>query len=648
MSTLKQGPFSRVLLVKPTGSTGLAFALNPIPLGLESIAAYIRKDVEDVMIYDQFMEKRNSAGLARVLVNFRPDLVGFSLSATEHQSGAELMGVVKKYNPQLPIIAGGYHPSGGPEIVLNYSPADAVCIGEGEGVMRDLVAGMDWSEIPGIKYRDYSDGGEIVTNPTREFLPDLDAMPFPARELRKRRGYVYKNNLLLDRAFDQMEFGRGCHGKCTFCCEPYMSKGKQRYKSPARAMDEIRSIWDLHGHKPLRVLIGDPHILGQPRKVEELCDLLLAADLDITFQVMSRTDAIVKSPQVVEKMVRAGMISWELGVESPTQEDLDITQKHINLSTQNEGIAILRKLGAEALGTFVVGLPHHTKDFVKKFPAYAKEIGLAAAAFGVATPFPGTGYWDELNGQDLIFEEDWAKYDENHNVFYHPTMSTEEIEFLRNWCLARFWNLDAVLEQFRLDQVRVGKFRMPYKLPLFEFLNAVLKKLKFAVDAGAELSEDHDGDGYEGKAAKFTQHAEFMFDAWVDPHMADYFREHPMHEILDMRSFGKMFHGKRLEVVMEDRARKKCLFAMNVSINKEGIDTIDLSKKPMPGADFLLRVDLPRMFVDPILAPLPKLKKTLNVFSTGIASIKGIALMAKFALYGIKEGIAVRMHDGKK
>ena len=51
------------------------------------------------------------------------------------------------------------------------------------------------------------------------------------------------------------------------------------------------------------------------------------------------------------------MISWELGVESPTQEDLDVTLKHINLNTQNEGIAILRRLGAEALGTFVVWPP---------------------------------------------------------------------------------------------------------------------------------------------------------------------------------------------------------------------------------------------------------------------------------------------------
>ena len=68
------------------------------------------------MIYDEFMEKWNSEGFARVLSNFQPDLVGFSLSATEHQSGAHIMRTVKKYNPRVPIIAGGYHPTGGPKL----------------------------------------------------------------------------------------------------------------------------------------------------------------------------------------------------------------------------------------------------------------------------------------------------------------------------------------------------------------------------------------------------------------------------------------------------------------------------------------------------------------------------------------------------
>ncbi len=636
-----------MLLVKPTGSSGLAFALQPIPLGLESIAAYIKDKVNDVLIYDQFMEKGSSASFLRILSDFHPDLVGFSLSATEHNAAINLMNIVKKYNSDLPVICGGYHSSGAPNILLSNICCDAVCRGEGEPVMLDLVQGVEWEKIQGLSFRIKDSGEREIHNAPRDFLPDLDALPFPARELRQRRGYVYKNNLLVNRVFDQMEFGRGCYGKCTFCCEPYMSRGKQRYKSPERAMEEIRSIWNFHGQKPLRILIGDPHILGQPNKVERLCDLLLDADLDITFQVMSRTDSIVKHPDVVKKMILAGMISWELGVESPTQEDLDRTQKHISLSVQNEAIALLRKLGGESLGTFVVGLPNHTKEFVKQFPDYARQIGLSAAAFGIATPFPGTGYWDELQSQGLIFEQDWAKYDENHNVFHHPSMSPEDIEFLRNWCLGRFWNLDAVLEQLRLDQTRVGKFRTPYKISLIEFLLTVFNKLKFAVNASSELAEDGRRHN-ETKTFKWTQHASAMFDAWVDPRIEQYFQQHPMHEILDMRSFGKMLSGKHLQVVVEDRARKKCLFAMKISVSEEGIDVIRISKKPEPGSDFLLRADLNQLFLDPALPLKDQLKNGIKLLTKGTVQLKGIGTLLKLALFGIKEGLAFRFHDGHK
>ena len=213
---LYSGPFSRILLIKPSGTTGLAFALNPIPLGLESIAGNIRELVDDILIYDQLMDKEP---LQTILSWFKPDLVGVSMCATEHYTGGKLMQVIKKFDPKIPIIAGGFHPTGAPELVLKELDCDAVCRGEGEDLFRDLVQGKAWEDIEGLSYKVAHNGHEIVHNNDREFL-DLNLLSFPARDLRKRRGYQYKNTLLLDREYDMMEFGRGCYGKCTFCCEP--------------------------------------------------------------------------------------------------------------------------------------------------------------------------------------------------------------------------------------------------------------------------------------------------------------------------------------------------------------------------------------------------------------------------------------------
>ena len=634
MIALNSGPYSRILLVKPFGPSGLAFALNIIPLGLESIAAYVRDFVDDILIYDQFMDKDS---FYKVLSKFKPDIVGFSMSATEHKTGGALMKVVRKFDPKIPIIAGGFHPTGAPEIVLTSLECDAVCRGEGESLMKDIIIGKAWNLIDGLSYKN-SHG--IIHNKNREVIQDLDSLPFPARDLRKLRGYHYKHALIINREYDLIDFGRGCHGQCIFCCEPYFSRGIQRFRSPERAMEGIRELWDFHERKPLRILISDPHIMGQFRKVDRLSELLIEADLDITFQIMSRTETIVKQPSTVEKMIRAGMISWELGIESSTQNDLELTSKHIPLNVQSKAVDIIRKLGGETLGTFVIGLPNHTREAIKKFPIHARKIGVSSAAFGIAVPFPGTPFWDALHSKDLIFEQNWAKFDENNSVFFHDLLSPEDIESLRNWCMAKFWNLDSLFEQIRLGAKRVGKFRFTHKINIRDFILIVSKKLKFATKAGAELAEK----GQNTTKSNYLNYIMVMLDAWVDPRIEQYFLEYPIYNIIDMRQFGKLFGGKRLQVIVEDNQRNTCLFALMIVIGKEGISTIKITKNPSLNYDFLLRADLNTLYLDSDLPAFAKGRRILHILSNGDLKIKGLGTLLKMILYGIKEGISLRLN----
>ncbi|MHA1680579.1 MAG: B12-binding domain-containing radical SAM protein [Promethearchaeota archaeon] len=636
MEKIYSGPYRRVLLISPAGPSGLSFALHPIPLSIECIAAAIRDIVEDVMIYDQFVDKEP---LLLVLKEFKPDLVGVSMSATEHNSGGEAMKIVKNFDPRIPVIAGGYHPTGAPEIVLNELQCDAVCRGEGENVMRELVKGTNWKEIEGLSFRDHDNGQSLTHNPSQSIPVDLDALPFPARDLRRRRDYHYENKLLINREYDLMYFSRGCYGKCSFCCEPYFSGSKQRYRSPEKTMAEILDIWEFHGKKPLRVLISDPNIMAQPKKVEKLCDLLLEADLDVNFQVMTRTELVVKHPDIVEKMIRAGMISWELGIESPTQGDLDSTLKHIPLEKQEKAVGILSKLGAEVLGTYVIGLPEHTEEFVKTFPEHARKIGCSAAAFGIATPFPGSVYWDELESKGHIFEKNWAKFDENNCVIVHPIMSPSEIENLRSWCMGKFWNLDTVVEQIRRDHIRVGKFRHDTKTTLMDFFTMVGRKLLFAVSAGSELAEK----GLKSTKENYMGSLMSMFDAWADPRVEAYFTKYPMHEIIDMRQFGRLFKGKNIQVVLENPAKKTCVFAMFISINSKGINIIKVSKKPELNSDFLLRADYDVLYVPPNLSVKAQIKNIAGVFMKGKLRIKGWFFLFKLILYFAKEVLSSKL-----
>ena len=563
-----------------------------------------------------FKEKK---GILYFLNKFNPDICGITMSATEHFEGIKLLKNIKAFNPEIFCIVGGYHPVGIPEVLLNEG-FDAVCRTDGEIVMLDVVNGLPLHQIKGISYRDPQTNANIH-NPLPDRLPDLDSYPFPARSLRR---YTYQNLFLRDRVFDQMMSSRGCHGKCSFCCEPYMSGSKQRFRSPENIFKEIEEIYNYHQKKPLRILIGDPHFLANPKRVDRLCDLLLQAKFDITFQVMSRTEPIATNEKLIKKMVEAGMVSWEIGVESYRQSDLNQTGKAIKIETQEKAIQILNKYGAHAGGTFVIGLPQHTEQDILEIARYAKRIGLASAAFGIATPFPKTRFWEELEQENLIFEKDWTKFDENYNVFNHPTMSKEQIEGLRTKCMVLFWNLDTALNQIRLELIRPGRFRQQ-KPTMIDFFDTIARKMLFGVKAGSSLVEKKQSNQDQGcpqnalksnketGASKFYEMMDLAFDTWSDPRVKEYTQKHPLNTLLEIRKFTKFIGTQLIHIIVDDPITKTCRLSIAIKVNKEkqNIDFIDVSKRPYLDYTVLFRVNYNEASYNPSWSKKKILKKFL-------------------------------------
>ena len=130
-------PFKNILLVKPPGRRGLSFAMDIVPIGLEYIAAYIEDVVEEVHIVDMEKERRS---FQRLLDLYRPDLVGITLSATDHSEGLHLAEIAKKSG--IITVVGGYHPTGIPATTFDAAgnPIDPNYAGQLFGVGDFLVA----------------------------------------------------------------------------------------------------------------------------------------------------------------------------------------------------------------------------------------------------------------------------------------------------------------------------------------------------------------------------------------------------------------------------------------------------------------------------------------------------------------------------
>jgi hypothetical protein len=333
-------------------------------------------------------------------------------------------------------------------------------------------------------------------------------------------------------------------------------------------LEEILEIWNYHERKPVKVLFVDPNFMANPRRVDHLCDLLRESNLDMIFSALVRADSMANNPEIVKKMCEVGIISFEMGIESPKTEDLTSTNKGIDLSVHQTAIQLIRENGGNAAGTLIIGLPDHTEEDIRSFPEYAKKIGLTSAAFGIATPFPGTQFYAKLDKDGAIFETNWDNFDEMHSVYTTKHLSKEKIEALATFCLAKFWTLDTFIERAKVFQKRSKQ-----KTSLINFILERSRDSAFLINAGSEV-----------KQANFGPYIKIFLRAYADSSVEDYTRAEGIHHIFEMSRFLHILGPQKIQCTLrfEDemisfifRTTRKTVEYIKIINGREANSTID-------------------------------------------------------------------------
>ena len=203
---------------------------------------------------------RHTTGALSALIDFirafRPDAAGCGFMTFEASFAREIGLAVKKHFPEVLFMAGGIHPTINPGECLEY--ADIVCLGESEEALLEFAdnfdRGLGFREIRNIAFRD---DGNVVVNPLRPLIEDLDALPFP--EHLPRASYVCHNssivplNETLFRRYTRYDgkayniiSSRGCPFSCSYCCNSFLAKlydsKKIRKRSPENVVEELKQI----------------------------------------------------------------------------------------------------------------------------------------------------------------------------------------------------------------------------------------------------------------------------------------------------------------------------------------------------------------------------------------------------------------------
>ncbi len=415
----------RILLINPpqTFYPGSDLPAGNLPLGLMYIAAVLQKANYKVEILDAFMAGDDfqengetvTFGLsfdkiAQEIRARKPDIVGIAGPFTSQMDNSiKTSNVVKEVNPQILTVIGGPHVTLVPKDFLEETKTvDIAVAGEGEYTLLEIAQYFEGqkqlSAIKGIAYRQ---NGKVVVNERRQFIDNLDELPYPAYELVAMEQYLSPQKIgyrsFQNRAISMIT-SRGCPFNCCFCAvHLHMGQGF-RANSADYVLDHIRHVVDKY--KVKNIFFEDDNLTLDLKRFEAICDGIIERKIKIGWETPNGVRADCLNLELLRKMKQSGCKSVFVGVESGDQQILDkVVCKSLDLNRVVEFAKNARKIGLKTGAFYIIGFPGETKENMQRTVDFALELKRkydVGMHLFVATPSYGTRLYDECKAKGYL------------------------------------------------------------------------------------------------------------------------------------------------------------------------------------------------------------------------------------------------------
>lgn len=390
------------------------------PLGVLSIAARLRESLPGLEIRVADAVRHGNRSVEAALDDFRPDLLLLSCYTPCAEGAYRLARSARERQPGIGIVMGGPHVTAMPTEALLRSPADVVAVGEGEEsaveLCRSYRPGTPWSEqdvakIAGIVYRK---GNGFTRTPARRFIRNLDALPFPARDLVDMSAY---RGFYITRARPETNvvWSRGCPYSCTFCSNEVwkISRPWVRARSAPNILDEVEHL--VQGWGIREVFDNADEFNHHLRWARAVCEGFVERDLGVVWKTQVRATPL--PPDLVSLMGRAGCWCVHLGIESANPETLRGIGKGISPHDVRHACTLLKDHGIKVHGLFMlfnVWEENGTLRFegVEETERTLEEVGRLSddglidfMGWSITTPYPGSSLFLTALRHGLIPDE---------------------------------------------------------------------------------------------------------------------------------------------------------------------------------------------------------------------------------------------------
>ncbi len=434
--------------------------------GLAALSAYLKEHGHQATLYhltapvnqEEFQERLNQED---------PGLVAFSVRTSNFPFVQNYAGWVKKAGGYL-TVAGSYHATIAPEETISTPGIDIVNLGEGELSLLELVKtldkGGDYTKIENFWVKQ---GDNIIKNPVRPLVEDLDSLPLPDFEL---FDYPELESSAIKTA--SLMLSRGCPYNCTYCCnhqirEVYPNKRSYtRFRSPDRSIEYIKKIIDNYDF--IEYISFMDNIL--PMKKDWFVEFteLYKKEINLPFACNFRVNLVTED--VVKILKDAGCYRLHFGVESGNDYIRnDILNRKISREQVINAFKACRDAEISTLAYNMVGLPFEDRAKALDTIKLNAEIQTDRALAAIFYPYPNTKAY-EMSVEAGFIEK---IFDYSKDVPLHQDNFTEdEVKFVSTFFrpfmrLYRFiWKLPGSIR--KATEKIADKFflwrRLPYRL----------------------------------------------------------------------------------------------------------------------------------------------------------------------------------------
>ena len=412
----------RVLLIAPARLPNLKESKGGIPIPLLYLASALRARNHTPIIYDLSVmpglttdiREGLPEGLQQSINRFSPELFAINCFTTLHfQFVTHIAKTLRNNYQNIPIVVGGAHSSLFPKDILANCPyIDYIVVGEGEEQITQLADALSLNgskaNLSHIQSFAWRRDDEVIFQPRKSFVADLDELPDPAWDLINLSDYHSDHSQwnnpknLSFKLSVPIVSSRGCPFACNFCAA-YTTMGKKfRRRSPQHVVDEIQMLHEHYGENCFSFL--DDNMNLNKKHILTICSEICKRGLNIEFETLSGIHIGSLDNEVIEALDQAGCVFVRLGIEHGNDR---IRNEVIGKQLDREQIyavctAFKKFPRIRTASMFIMGFPEDTCETLDDTRKMILDLQLDLNQVFNLLPFPGTRVFEQASKDGLL------------------------------------------------------------------------------------------------------------------------------------------------------------------------------------------------------------------------------------------------------